>query len=226
MGARGRPGAAAPARRRRPGDASGAGRLVAGRGARRRAGHRLRVPARRRRPGPARPPLGVAAGRGARSQPALRPRRVRLVRRRLDRPATTRQRAVRAAHRHVHPRGHVRRGDRQAGPPGRPRCRHDRAAAGERVQRRVQLGLRRCLLVRPARAVRRSGRPETVRRRRPRQGPGGDPRRRLQPFRALRGLRAAVRAVPHRAEQHLGPHGQPGRPATPTGCAATSPTAC
>ncbi len=67
---------------RRPRDASGAGRLVAGRGARRRARHRLRVPARRRRPAAARPPLAPGSRPGVHGPSRrLRPRRVR-----LDRP--------------------------------------------------------------------------------------------------------------------------------------------
>ena len=122
--------------------------------------------------------------------------------RRLDRPAAARQRALRAARRHVHPGGHLRRGHRAARPPRRPRRRPGRAAAGQRVQRRTQLGLRRRLLVRAARGVRRPRRAEAVRRRLPPARPGGGPRRRLQPFRPVGGLRADVRSLPGRGRRN------------------------
>ena len=55
----------------------------------------------------------------ARALAHLRPGGVRVDRRRLDRPPAGRRRDLRAARRHVHPRGHPRRRDRPARPPRR-----------------------------------------------------------------------------------------------------------
>ncbi len=90
-------------------------RLVDRRG--RRPRHRLRPRARRRRPA-ARPAQRLAAARGARPVPGGRPRRLRLDRPDLARHGAARQRALRAARRHVHAGGHLRRGRRAARPPG------------------------------------------------------------------------------------------------------------
>ena len=83
--------------------------------------------------------------------------------------------------------GHLRRRHRAARPPGRPGRRPGRAAAGQRLQRRAQLGVRRGLLVRAARGVRRPGRPEALRRRRATARARRGARRRLQPLRAVAG---------------------------------------
>ena len=117
----------------------------------------------------ARPALAAAAGRRARALAhASTPAAYALDRRRLDRPPARRRRALRAAHRHVHARGHPRRGDRAARPPRRARRRPRRAAAGQRLQRHAQLGLRRRALVGRARGVRRPGGVPALRRRLPR----------------------------------------------------------
>ena len=112
----------------------------------------------------------------------------------LDRPAARRVGDLRAARRHVHPRGDARRGDRQARPPRVDRRRPRRAAAGQRLQRRARLGLRRRRLVRGARAVRRPGGVPALRRRLPRGRAGRHPGRRLQPPRPVGELPAGVRA--------------------------------
>ena len=94
------------------------------------------------------------------------------------------------------------------------------AFAGERG-----LGLRRRRLVRRARAVRRSGRAQALRRRLPRPRARRRHGRRLQPPRAGRELPAGVRALPHRgAHDALGPGGQPRPARAPTRSAATSST--
>ena len=69
----------------------------------------------------------------ARPLPPLRPGGLRVGRRRLDRPPAGRRRRLRAARRHVHPRGHARRRDRPARPPRAARRRLRRAAAGQRA---------------------------------------------------------------------------------------------
>ena len=83
----------------------------------------LRVQPRRRRPAP-RPALAAAAGRPARPVGAssTRPRSPGPTRgwRGVD---AARRGDLRAARRHVHRRGHARRGHRAARPPGRPRRR-------------------------------------------------------------------------------------------------------
>ncbi len=113
-----------------------------------------------------------------------------------DGPAAGRGARLRAAHRHLHPRRHPRCGDLPAPPPGRARRGPGRADAGERLQRRPRLGLRRRGVVRRPRTVRRSGRLSPLRGRLPRPGPGGGAGRGLQPPRAERQLPAGVRAVP------------------------------
>ncbi len=171
-------------------------------------------------------PAVAAAARGrARPLPAVRPRRPRVGRRRLDRPPAGRRRRLRAAHRHVHARGHPRRRDRPAGPPRPPRRRLRRAAAGQRLQRHAQLGLRRRPLVRRAGGVRRPGGLPAVRRRLPPAGPRRDPGRRLQPPRPVGELPARVLPDLRRGRrEHLGQLDQPVAAPTPTRCAATSST--
>ncbi len=74
--------------------------------------------------------------------------------RRLDRGSGD----LRTPHRHVHRRRHLRFGDREAGLPGRSRCRLRRTDARQRLWRHARLGLRRRALVRRARTVRRARR--------------------------------------------------------------------
>ncbi len=161
-------------------------RLVAGRGRRRGAGIGVRVPARRRSRSAARSAVALAAQRRARRVARPRPGRPPVGRRRVDRAAPARQRALRVPHRHVHPGGHVRRGDREARPPRRARHRHRRGAAGQRRGRAAELGLRRRRLVRGHGELRRAGRVQAVRRGLPRPRPRRVPGRGLQPPRPLR----------------------------------------
>ena len=146
MGARGRTRAPERGRRRhRAGAGHGARRrrlVDAGRAGAGRRG-RLRLPRRRRRDPQARPAVAVAARGRARPVAHLRPRRLRLDRPGLDGSPAGRLGRLRAAPRHLHPRGHPRRRDRPAPAPGRARRRPGRAAAGQRRQRHPQLGLRR-----------------------------------------------------------------------------------
>ena len=129
----------------------------------------------------------------------------------LDGARAARVRAVRAAHRHVHARRDVRRGHRAARPPGRPRRRPGRGDAGQRVRRHRQLGLRRGALVRGARALRRPGRVQAVRRRLPRPRPRRGAGRRLQPHRPVRCVPVPLRPVLRRLEP-VGGRAQPRRP--------------
>ena len=133
-----------------------------------------------------------------------------------------RRRRLRAARRHLHPRGHLRRGDRAARPPGRARRRLRRTAAGQRVQRHAQLGLRRRRSGTPCTsptagptAISASSTPATARPRR-------DPGRRLQPPRPV-GNYLPIRAY-FAAAPTPGAVDQPRRGRTPTRCAATSST--
>ena len=200
-------------------------RLVAGRG-RGRPGGRLRVPARRQRRRPARTrgraasPRACTACRGGST-----PHAHEWGDDSLDRPAAGRWRGLRAARRHVHARGHAGRGDRTARPPRAAGRRLRRAAAGQRVQRHAQLGLRRRPLVRRPGDLRRPGGLPAVRRRLPPAGPRRDPGRRLQPPRPVRELPARVLPDLRRGRrQHLGQLDQPDAARTPTRCAATSST--
>ena len=155
------------ARRPRPRRGDRGQRLVDRVRGRRGTGHRLCVSA-RRWPAPARPPVALPAAGHPRSVPRGRSRGVRLDRRGLARGAAARLGAVRMPHRDVLRRGHVRRGDRAPGAPGRPWRRRHRADAGGRVLRIAGLGLRRRGPVRPAPRLRRSGRAQAARRRRAR----------------------------------------------------------
>ena len=136
---------------------------------------------------------------------------VRVDRRRLDRSPAGRRRHLRAARRHVHPRGHARRRPGSARPPALDRRGLRRAAAGERGQRHPQLGLRRRALVGRERGVRRPRGLPALRRRLPRGRARRDPGRRLQPPRPVGELPAGVRAVPQVGREHLGRPGQPRR---------------
>ena len=157
---------------------------------------RLRV--RARRSAAARPVQPLAARGHPRPVPPARPAQLRVDRRRLGPARGRRPRALRAARRHVHRRGHVRGRDRA--PARTPRAgRHgDRADAGRRVPRPPRLGLRRRLPVRGAVVVRRAARPAATRRRRPPRGPRRAARRRLQPRRRVGHAGAdRLRAVLH-----------------------------
>ena len=93
-----------------------------------------------------------------------------------------------------------------------PRCRPGRAAAGERLQRHPQLGLRRRPLVGRRRGVRRPRGVPALRRRRPRRRARRDPGRRAQPPRTVRQLPAGLRALPEdRGRERLGLLDQPRR---------------
>ncbi len=119
----------------------------------------------------------------------------------LDRPAAGRLGGLRAARRHVHPRGHPRRRHRPARPPEVDRRRPRRAAAGQRVQRRARLGLRRRRLVRRPRAVRRPGGVPALRRRLPRRGDSASSRTSSTTTSARRGTtcRCSAPTSPRRA---------------------------
>ena len=128
----------------------------------------------------------LAAARPARALAAARRDRVRVERRRLPGALARGVGHLRAARRHVHGGGHVRRRDRAPARPARARDHDDRADARGRLPRPPRLGLRRRLHQRRARPLRRPGGPAAVRRRRPPRGPGGPARRRLQPRRRVR----------------------------------------
>ena len=170
--------------------------------------HRLRPAARRQRRTRSGSRHPLAALRRARCEPRLRPGRLHLARPAVARTRARRRGALRTAHRHVHARRHLRRRHRAARPPRRPRHHPRRGHAGQRRQRRLELGIRRRRLVRRARAAGRAGRLQAVRRRRTPQGSGGHAGRRLQPPRSVRELLAAVRAVPEVRTQHVGRSGQ------------------
>ncbi len=192
-----------PRRRTPPADAQGTRRLVDAPGAADGPRVRLRLSHRRRPAGAARPALASAARR--------RPRLVAhglpdlpLARPRVDRPAAGRLDRVRAARGHLHPRGHPRRGHRAPRPPRLARRRLRRADAGQRHERRLELGLRRRALVRGPRGLRRPGGVPAVRRRLPRVRARRDPGRRVQPPRRVRELPAALRPVRDRGRRRPG----------------------
>ena len=111
------------------------------------AGRRLPLRARRRaraaRPVLALPARGHPRPVAGRRHPALRDRR-------RGRTCARGARALRAARRHVHARGHVRRRDPAPAAAARARRDGDRADAGGDVPRRTRLGLRRRLHLRAA----------------------------------------------------------------------------
>ena len=203
---------------------------------------------RRRRPA-ARPARAAAARRPARPVARCRPGGLRLDRRRLDRPPARGRGALRAARRHLHARGHPRRGGGAAGPPGRARRHRRRADAGRAVPRRARLGLRRrrarTPCTSPTAGPRRcSGFVDAAHAR----GLAVLPRRRLQPPRSRRQL-SRPRSGPYFTDRHHTPWGDainldgPGsdevrrfvvdnalpvaaRTSTSTGCASTPCTRC
>ena len=183
-------------------------RLVGGGGAGAR-GNRLRVPPRRRRPS-SRPALAAPAVRARRGEQDLRPRRLRLERRRVARRAGERRGDLRAARRHVHPGGDAGRRDRAARPPDGARRHGGGADAGRRVPRRARLGLRRDRAVGRARALRRAGRAQAVRGRLPRPRARRLPRRRLQPRRPGQPARLVRPVLHRRLHDPVGAGGQPG----------------
>ena len=171
--------------------------------------------------GPARPDPRSAFQPGGhrRPVPGGRPRGLRLDRRRAGAGLPLAGVGpVRVPRRHLLGRGDLRRGDRAPRPPGRPRRRRDRTAAGRRVLRRPRgWGYDGVDLFAPHHAY---GGPDGLKRlvdaahaRGPRRGDG----RRLQPPRPGRELPARVRAVLLR--RGTGPTGA--RPSTSTGRAAT-----
>ena len=178
---------------------------------------RLRVPRGRR--APARPVQPLAARGPARPVARARRRRVQLDRRRVGAAATARPRALRAARRHVHARGDVRRGDPVPARPAGARRHRDRADARRRVPGRPRLGLRRRLPLRCALRVRRPTGPAAARGCGARRGDRGDPRRRPQPPRGVRGGGdGGVRPVPDRPAPHaVGQGRQPRRRAVRPG---------
>ena len=155
-------------------------------------------------------------------------------------PGIERPGPLRAARRHLHARGHVRGRDPAPARPARARRHGDRADAGRRVPRPPRLGLRRRLPVGRAVLLRRPGRAAAARRRRPRRGPRGAPRRRLQPRRRLRreGAEAFGPYFTDALRDAVGRGDQLRRRATPTpsasgrcrapstGCATSTSTAC
>ena len=202
-----------PGRRPRPDDPGG--RRVVDLGRRRRGRDRLRLPAHRlRRPhrrGARRPAVGASAPRRPRPVPGPRPRPGRLDRLRVDRAPARGLGDLRDARGHVLRRRHAPVRHR---PPRRARGarrRDRRGPPGERLQRRVRLGLRRRALVCGARAVRRPRRRPGVRGRLPRARPRGVPRRGLQPPRAERQPPPGVRPLHSSRRQRVGRRPQPRR---------------
>ena len=136
------------------------------------------------------------------------PAALRVVRHDLARPAPRRRHHLRAPRRHLHPGGHPGRRGAEARPPAFHRRRLRRADAGERLQRRPRVGLRRCAVgVRP-RAVRRPGGLPAFRRCLPRRRHRRDPGRGPQPSRPVRQLPADVRSLPGRRRHPVGRPGE------------------
>ena len=133
--------------------------VFAARGRRAPARPRRRLPVVARRRPPCSPtraragsPTGCAARRGCST------RGVRVDASTPSPSPLERPRPLRAARRHVHAGGHLRRGDRAPRPARRPRRHRDRADAGRDVPRRAGLGLRRRLHVGAAPRLRRARR--------------------------------------------------------------------
>ena len=181
---------------------------------RRRARNRraLRIPPRRRSRAAAGSALSPTARRCARGIRGVRRRRLRLERCGMGGTAARRRPGLRTAPRHVHAGGDARRRDHAPASPGAAGGDARRAASGQRLQRALELGLRRSALVRGARGVRGPCRVPAVRgcraRARARRGAG----RGLQPPRSERQLPAPVRPLPARGREHgVGRLGQPRR---------------
>lgn len=132
---------------------------------------------------------------------------------RLGRPGTSGRRPVRAAHRYVHRRGHLRRRGRPAGPPRRARRHPCVADAGLPVPRHPRVGVRGGVALGRARAVRGAGGAQALRRHGARSRARGPPGRGPQPPRPVRQSSPGLRPVLHRDPSHaVGCGGQPRRP--------------
>src|SRR5699024_6816111 len=185
-------------------------RLVAHPGTRGRPGQRLRLPARRGPPPAARPALAPSTPGRARALPCPRPRPVRVGRPSLDRTPPGRRYRLRTPRGHLHRPRHTDRRDRAPSRPGRPRHHPHPTHAAQRLRRHPRMGLRRGPVVGGARTLRRTRRPQGLRRRRPRTGTCGPARRGPQPPGPLRRLPAPLRPLLPRRER-LGTLAQPRR---------------
>ena len=168
----------------------------------------------RRRRAAARPVLALAARGPARPVARARHRRVRVDRRRLAPPSLRDTRALRAARRHVHARGHVRGGDPAPARAARARGHDDRADAGRPSSPAATAGATTASTSPPPTppTAARSASQRLVDAAHAR-GPRRDARRRLQPPRRLRRAGdGGVRAVPDRqVRDAVGQGGQPRR---------------
>lgn len=179
-----------------------------------RGGGRGRRPVRlrpRRRPRAPRPALAPPARRPRRGERRRRPGGLHLAQR-VGGARTAGCRPVRAAHRHVHPGGHLRR---RCGAPAPPRrAGHHPCVADARlpVPRRPRVGVRGGVAVGRARAVRRPGGYEALCRHGARARSRGGPRRGPQPPGPVRQPPPGVRPVLHRHPPHtVGRRDQPRR---------------
>ena len=200
------------------------------------------VSLRDRRPGAVpRPGEPLPARGGPRALGGGGPGALSLVRPGLEGPHAGGAGRLRAARRHLQPRGDLRGRREAAGDAPGPGGDGDRADAPGRLRRAPELGLRRRGPVRPGAMLRHAGRPRRLVDEAHRLGLGGDARRRLQPLRARRATtppssasstsRPAARA-PWAACVNLDERGERARPAssssrTPcTGCTSITSTAC
>ena len=147
--------------------------------------------------GPERPdPASLWQPEGVhRPSAVLRPERFAWSERRLDRPAARGPGLLRAARRHLHAGGHLRRRHSPARKPARAGRHGHRADAGGPVSGRPQLGLRRRPPLRPAEQLRRPAWPAAPGQRLPCAGVGDLAGRGLQPPRAGGQLPARIRAL-------------------------------
>ena len=166
---------------------------------------------RRRRSRASGPQVCPPAGRCARHVGVARRRRIDLDRRRMARAVDSRRDHLRASRRNLHSHRDTRRRHRQTRPPRRPRRRLRRTHAGQCVQRRRRMGIRRRRLVRGPGILWRSRCTRAVRRRMPCTRDRSRARRRLQPPRTVGKLSARVRAVPQRRRHLVGRRTQPSR---------------
>ena len=188
---------------------------------------RLRLPDRRLGHAPTRPAVAASAGGRPPALANFRPRGLRLARPGLDGSAAGRRGGLRAARRHLHSRGHVRRGARA----GSTTCARIGVDLVELMpvnapERRPQLGLRRRALARRPRAVRRPGRLPAVRGRLPPGRPRRDPGRRLQPPGAVGELPAGVRPLPQERAATPGATWSTSTARARRRCAGSSSTTC
>ena len=115
-----------------------------------------------------RSPLASPAARGARAERVVRPRRAHVAATRTGRVASWPDRSIYELHIGTFtPEGTLDSAIARLDRPRRSRHRLRRAAAGERLQRHAQLGVRRRALVRRARRLRRPGGVPALRRRLP-----------------------------------------------------------